>query len=127
MITEGQWAVRAYVELVPQAHWPENWEFQDVEFTMECVPWKSDEAVVELCRLRKQSFRTTFSSGSQRGPGDQGWSELLTSEEGAEKLGDILSPEGYLLIRAEVLPESALRGPFVRSPFASGPQQVLAF
>merc|ERR1712019_248632 len=34
-ISEGEWAVSVFVEIVEQAQWPATWEFRNVTFSIE--------------------------------------------------------------------------------------------
>lgn len=102
-IPEGSsWAISAFVELLPKPHWPEVWTFKDVKHLIWCVPWVDDE---ELMFEKSETF--TFTSAVS----NRGWQLFLTSADVGDRLGDLLSPEGYLLVRASVPPATALRGP----------------
>jgi len=102
-IPQGTWAVSAFVDLVPQVHWPETWEFKDVQYSIKCVPWQGNGQL----EFKKQDTFTFKSAGAY----NRGWKWFLTSAEVGSQLNELLSPEGYLLIRAEVVPASALQGP----------------
>mmetsp|Transcript_109241 Transcript_109241/g.308138 ORF Transcript_109241/g.308138 Transcript_109241/m.308138 type:complete len:641 (-) Transcript_109241:77-1999(-) len=104
---EGAWAVAAYIRVVPEASWPAAWEFRDVEYSIFVVPWQE--------RLPSSAFRMrdrfTFNGAGHNN--NRGWHDFLTSRTPLvqDALHDVLSPEGYLLVRAEVSLASALQGP----------------
>jgi len=104
---EGTWAVAAYIRVVPEASWPGAWEFRDVEYSIYIVPW-SEKLSSANFRMRD---RFTFNGNGHNN--NRGWHDFLTSKMNMvqEHMRDILSPEGYLLVRAEVLMSSALQGP----------------
>eukprot|EP00929_Paragymnodinium_shiwhaense_P027488 TRINITY_DN16126_c0_g1_i1.p1 TRINITY_DN16126_c0_g1~~TRINITY_DN16126_c0_g1_i1.p1 ORF type:complete len:617 (+),score=112.32 TRINITY_DN16126_c0_g1_i1:67-1917(+) len=106
---EGGWAVAAYIRVVPEASWPRNWEFRDVEYSIYVVPWQEQPPQNATgCRMRDQF---TFNGAGHNN--NRGWHDFLTSRTPLmrERLREVLSPEGYLLVRAEVTAASALQGP----------------
>lgn len=101
-VPEGGWAVSAYVMVVPEVHWTKGWELQDVEFSIQCVPWK------EGAPQHARSATSTFTDQKKL---QVGWKGFISSDIVGGSLNDLLSPEGYLLVQAEVMPESTIRGP----------------
>lgn len=102
---EGSWVLSAYVQAEPLVAWPDVWEFKDVEFSIWCVPWDGTGR-----RVFERSAKRTFRSARC----GYGWEEFISSSDlaaSALELSDLLSPEGYLLIQAEVDPRSAAQGP----------------
>ena len=103
---EGGWVISAGITVVPLAHWPESWEFRDVRVSVRCVPWNNSRS-----RVFEESYTLTFTSEEP----NVTWPSFLSSSEVRDaglEMRDLLSPEGYLLIQAEVKPRSAVRGPF---------------
>jgi len=103
-VPEGGWAVSAYVMVVPEVHWMKGWELQDVEFSIQCVPWKEGAPELQF----RRSATSTFTDQKKL---QVGWKGFISSDTVGGSLNDLLSPEGYLLVQAEVLPESTIRGP----------------
>jgi len=105
---DGGWAVAAYIRVVPEASWPRNWEFRDVEYSIYVIPWQETLMTAPGCRMRDQF---TFNGAGHNN--NRGWHDFLTSRTPLmrERMKDVLSPEGYLLVRAEVTAASALHGP----------------
>jgi hypothetical protein len=93
--------------LVPEPHWPKGWWLPNVEFSIQCVPWREPkEGGPDL------SFGRCAPSDFKADKLQVGWKAFITSEKvKREDLADLLSPEGYLLIRAEVKPTSTLQCP----------------
>lgn len=110
VVPEGGWVISAFVEVLPRASWPDVWEFRDVKFTIRCLAWKEGASGGGNRPFLGRRIEFTFSSSAV----ELGWVKFLSSsqlEQAGLKLQDFLSPEGYLILQAEVDPRTALEGP----------------
>lgn len=100
----GMWALSAYVEIVALDTWPQLWEFRNVAYSIKCVPWK------EECKDATFKRTDVFTFNHEGNNDNRGWNDFLTSGI-VEDLNSLTSPDGYLIIQAEVDPHTTLEGP----------------
>lgn len=111
-VSDGEWVVSAFLEVLPCEHWPDNWEFRKVEYSITCVAWQDPGGQGELNIVQRDAF--DFKADCR----DRGWPIFLSSQHDGESLSHLLSPQGYLLIQAQVAITSVFDGPHYPGPMA---------
>mmetsp|Transcript_117711 Transcript_117711/g.327807 ORF Transcript_117711/g.327807 Transcript_117711/m.327807 type:complete len:451 (-) Transcript_117711:56-1408(-) len=86
--------VSAFLEAVPQGHWPNAWKFKPIKYHLTCFPWSMGAATVQ--KHDSFSFCKTREDGEEGL--DRGWHDFLTVDE----MYDQMSPDGLLMIRGSL-------------------------
>lgn len=91
-----------FLEAVPQAHWPREWEFANIRYSMSIIRWPSGSG--ETWAAKRKTDLWTFRGNRL----DRGWHDFLAPGE----IHKFLGPNGFVCIRggleAECLPRTFL-------------------
>lgn len=85
----------AFLEAVPQSHWPREWKFDPIKYTIWCYPWMSGMSASQ--KSDTWSFCLTRPEDGRPGL-DRGWHDFMTHRV----VNSCLSPEGFLMLRASL-------------------------
>lgn len=81
-----------FLEAVPQPHWPPDWEFTQIRYSMVCYRWpvQNGDRRTEKKKVDTWTFRASKL--------DRGWHDFLQANE----VQKYLSPYGFLLFRGSI-------------------------
>eukprot|EP00927_Polykrikos_kofoidii_P055831 TRINITY_DN50026_c0_g1_i1.p1 TRINITY_DN50026_c0_g1~~TRINITY_DN50026_c0_g1_i1.p1 ORF type:complete len:619 (-),score=116.25 TRINITY_DN50026_c0_g1_i1:144-2000(-) len=88
-------SLSVFLEAVPQASWPRDWEFANIRYAIACVRWPTGGG--ETWAAKRKSDLWTFKSNRL----DRGWHDFLAPGEIHRYLG----PDGFVCIRGSLEPE----------------------
>lgn len=85
-------SLSVFLEAVPQTHWPSDWEFVNIRYSIQCVRWPSWHG--ETWAAKRKSVLWTFKPSRL----DRGWHDFLAPGEVQRYLG----PDGFVCIRGSL-------------------------
>lgn len=103
-------SLSVFLEAVPQAHWPRDWEFINIRYAIACIKWPAGPG--DPCAAKRKSDLWTFKANRL----DRGWHDFLAPGEIHRYLG----PDGFVCIRGSLEPECLGRVFFLNSQSGQG-------
>lgn len=106
-------SLSVFLEAVPQSHWPPDWEFSQIKYSIVCYRWPAPNA--DRRPLKRKVDTWTFRSSKL----DRGWHDFLQPSE----VKKFVSPSGFLLIRGSI-EASCLSRTFLNANEAVGQNEI---
>lgn len=103
-------SLSVFLEAVPQAHWPRDWEFANIRYAISCIRWPTGSG--ETWAAKRKSDLWTFKANRL----DRGWHDFLAPGEIHRYLG----PDGFVCLRGQLEPECLARTFLLSSQAGSG-------
>lgn len=88
-------SLSVFLEAVPQAHWPRDWEFTNIRYAIACIRWPTGSG--ETWAAKRKGDLWTFKANRL----DRGWHDFLAPGEIHRYLG----PDEFVCIRGSLEPE----------------------
>uniref|UniRef100_A0A7S2IBX3 MATH domain-containing protein n=1 Tax=Zooxanthella nutricula TaxID=1333877 RepID=A0A7S2IBX3_9DINO len=103
-------SLSVFLEAVPQANWPRDWEFANIRYAIACIRWPKGSG--ETWAAKRKSDLWTFKANRL----DRGWHDFLTPSE----VGQYLGPDNFMCLRGSLEPECLQRTFLTNSQVAHG-------
>lgn len=85
-------SLSVFLEAVPQPHWPSDWEFAQIKYSIVCFRWPGSQGERRLGKRKTDTW--TFRATKL----DRGWHDFLQPGEVQKYLSD----HGFLLLRGSI-------------------------
>jgi len=103
-------SLSVFLEAVPQLHWPREWEFVNIRYSIACIRWPTGSG--ETWAAKRKTDLWTFKATRI----DRGWHDFLAPGEIHRYLG----PDNFVCIRGYLEPECLGRAFLLNSQAGHG-------